>query len=135
MMPFTRPADADAQESKSGSLEAAPKTTARSSASVTGLPKCQQAGDKKKGVVTVATIGARPLRVRPDTEPQRVVQRVIAYWRDLFARVLPDRPDLIVVPEACDRPLGLSSEQLAAYYRVRKNQVQDFVAVHDFRSM
>ena len=127
-MPFTRPLDADAQEGRSGSLEGAPETPARSSASVAGLPKCQHEGKKEKGLVTVATIGARPLQVRPDTEPQRVVLQVIAYWRGLFARVLPDRPDLIVVPEVCDRPLGLSSERLAAYYRVRKNQVQDFFA-------
>ena len=80
------------------------------------------------GFVTIATIGPRPIAVRPDTKPQTVVNRVIAHWRGLFARVLPDRPDLIVVPEACDRPTGLSRDKLNEYYLVRKNQVRDFFA-------
>lgn len=81
---------------------------------------------KKRGFVTIATVGPRPLAVSPDTEPQQVVRQVIAHWRGLFARVLPDRPDLIVVPEACDRPRGLSRDRLNEYFQVRKNQVRDF---------
>ena len=41
---------------------------------------------------------------------------------------MPDRPDLIVVPEACDRPSGFSLKKRLQYYRVRKKQVQDFFA-------
>lgn len=87
-----------------------------------------QTPPKKKGFVTIATIGASPITVSAETQPQRVVEQVIARWRGLFARVLPDEPDLIVVPEACDRPVGLSSEKTDEYYRVRKNQVRDFFA-------
>jgi len=53
---------------------------------------------------------------------------MISHWKGRFAQVLPDRPDLIVVPEACDRPSGLSLEKRLAYYRVRKNQVRDYFA-------
>ena len=88
----------------------------------------QPAGRKKKGFVTIAAIGARPITVRAGAGPQRVVAQIIAHWRGLFARVLPDRPDLIVVPEACDRPRGLSREELNRYYLVRKDQVRDFFA-------
>jgi hypothetical protein len=42
--------------------------------------------------------------------------------------VLPDKPDLIVLPEACDRPGGLSEEKVLEYYRVRKDQMRDFFA-------
>ena len=80
----------------------------------------------KKGFVTIATIGPRPLTVSADAEPNEVIQQVIAHWRAQFARVLPDRPDLIVVPEACNRPRGHSRDRLNEYYRVRKNQVRDF---------
>ena len=83
---------------------------------------------KKKGYVTIATIGSRPASVAADAEPQKVVGRIIAHWKRQFAQVLPDRPDLIVVPEACDRPSGLSAEKLREYYKVRKDQVQQFFA-------
>lgn len=91
-----------------------------------------QAGDsqqrKKRGPVRIATLGPRPLRVDANAEPQKIVERVIAHWKGRFAQVLPDKPDLIVVPEACDRPGGLSLEKRLAYYRVRKDQVRDYFA-------
>jgi hypothetical protein len=83
---------------------------------------------KKKGFITIATIGATPLAVSPDTKPQALVNRMISHWRGRFAQVLPDRPDLIVVPEACDRPSGLSAESLREYYDVRKDQIRQFFA-------
>jgi predicted amidohydrolase len=83
---------------------------------------------KKKGFVKIATIGPRPLVVDAETSPQQIVDKIIAFWSEHFSRVLPDRPDLIVVPEACDRPRGLGQEKLLEYYRVRKNQVRDYFA-------
>lgn len=83
---------------------------------------------RKRGLVKIATIGPSPLSVSENTKPQKVVERIIAHWRGRFAQVLPDRPDLIVVPEACDRPSGFSLKKRLEYYRVRKNQVRDFFA-------
>lgn len=83
---------------------------------------------KKKGYVTIATIGSGPASVASDSEPQKAVERMIAHWKRQFAQVLPDRPDLIVVPEACDRPSGFNSEKLLEYYQIRKDQVQQFFA-------
>ncbi|MCK4293614.1 MAG: carbon-nitrogen hydrolase family protein [Planctomycetes bacterium] len=82
----------------------------------------------KRTIVKIATIGPRPLVIPPDTEAQKAVDRMIAHWKGRFAQVLPDRPDLIVVPEACDRPSGLSGEKRLEYYRVRKDQIQKFFA-------
>ncbi|MGO1553340.1 MAG: hypothetical protein ACTHXG_14750, partial [Micrococcaceae bacterium] len=31
--------------------------------------------------------------------------QIIDYWTDRISRVLPDRPDLIVLPEMFDRPV------------------------------
>ncbi len=87
-----------------------------------------QASPGNRGHVRIATLGPRPLSVEADAEPQRIVERMIAHWKGRFAQVLPDRPDLIVVPEVCDRPGGLSLEKCLAYYRVRGNQVRDFFA-------
>lgn len=84
--------------------------------------------NKKKGYVTIATIGSPPASVANNIEPQQVVGRIITHWKGQFAQVLPDRPDLIVVPEACDRPSGFSGEKLKEYYKVRKDQVQQFFA-------
>ncbi len=88
-----------------------------------GSPQ-KQAG--KRGRITIATIGSPPASISADTEPQKAVERMIAYWQSKFAQVLPDKPDLIVVPEACDRPGGFSSEKLSEYYKVRKDQIQNF---------
>jgi len=83
---------------------------------------------KKKGYVTIATIGSGPASVASDAEPQKVVEKMIAHWKRQFAQVLPDRPDLIAVPEACDRPGGFGAEKLREYYQIRKDQVQQFFA-------
>lgn len=83
---------------------------------------------KTKGFITIATIGSGPAAVSAETKPQDVVKRMIAHWRGKFSQVLPDKPDLIVVPEVCDRPSGLNSEKLNEYYRIRKNQVRHFFA-------
>jgi len=84
--------------------------------------------DRKKDFVTIATLGSSPASVSRNTEPQQVVERMIAHWKRQFAQVLPDRPDLIVVPEACDRPGGFGAEKLLEYYKVRNDQVQEFFA-------
>ena len=83
---------------------------------------------KTRGYARIATIGPRAFSVDSDTAPQKVVERAIAHWKGRFAQVLPDRPDLIVVPEACDRPAGFPLDKRLAYYRVRKNQVRDYFA-------
>ena len=88
----------------------------------------QSASAKKRGFVTIATLGPSPMTVNANADPQQVVNSVIAHWEHQFSRVLPDKPDLIVVPEACDRPGGLSPEKQKAYYGVRKNQVRDYFA-------
>ena len=86
------------------------------------------AAGNKKSYVTIATIGSGPASVATDTKPQKVVEKMIAHWKRQFGQVLPNRPDLIVVPEACDRPGGLGAEKLLEYYRVRKDRVQQFFA-------
>ena len=118
----------------------APKTGNTGSSQATSkageprLPKAAESGEqslskpKKRGIVKIATLGPRPLSVGGNVKPQEVVNRVIAHWKGRFAQVLPDRPDLIVVPEACDRPSGFSGEKRLEYYRVRKDQIQKFFA-------
>jgi hypothetical protein len=71
-------------------------------------------------LVTVATIGNVPAAITSDNK-QEIVDHVIAFWKKELKQVLPDKPDLIVLPEFCD----LSGEG-DEYLRVRKNQVLDY---------
>jgi predicted amidohydrolase len=58
----------------------------------------------------------------------QALERMIAHWRQQVSLVLPDRPDLIVVPEACDRFPAMPLERRLEYYRHRGDRVRDFFA-------
>ncbi len=81
---------------------------------------------KKRRSIKIATIGPRQLVLDTQAEPQEIVDKMIAHWKGKFAKVLPERPDLIVTPEICDEPAGLSGDKRRRYFRVRKNQVRDY---------
>ena len=70
--------------------------------------------------VTVATIGNVPSPIKTEKK-QEMVDHVISFWKKELSQVLPDRPDLIVLPEFCD----LSGEG-ADYLKVRKDQILDY---------
>lgn len=72
--------------------------------------------------VTIATIGNTPASLKSDNK-QEIVDHVIKFWDKELKQVLPDKPDLIVLPEFCD--LSAEGED---YLEVRKNQVLDFFA-------
>ncbi|TYP76629.1 carbon-nitrogen hydrolase family protein [Paenibacillus methanolicus] len=61
---------------------------------------------------------------------EAVVEQMIRKWEEHLLHVLPDRPDLVVLPECCDDPAfrGMSTEWLYAYYRHRGNRIRDFFA-------
>ncbi len=75
--------------------------------------------------IKVAVIGGVP-RVNKHQEEQKIVSQVIEYWKKELAQVLPDKPDLIVLTEACDRPAGMSTEEQFNYFRARKDKVRDY---------
>lgn len=70
--------------------------------------------------VTVATIGNVPSAIKSENK-QEIVNHVIAFWEKELKQVLPDKPDLIVLPEFCDL-----SDEGDEYLRVRKNQILDY---------
>ena len=83
-----------------------------------------QAGNK----ITIAGIGGGTPSLGSDQDPQKMVGKMIEFWQSRLEEVLPDRPDLIVLPEACDRPSGLTPDEQFNYFRVRKNQIWDYFA-------
>ena len=79
--------------------------------------------------VKISTVGVKALSVNEDLQPQQVVDKMIPYLKEEVEQVLPDRPDLIVLPEACDRPMNWqSTERKKEYYRTRGDQVLDVLA-------
>ncbi len=79
-----------------------------------------------KNHVKIATIGAVTPTFVKDVAPQAMVDSMISFWAEEFKAVLPDNPDLIMLPEACDRPQDLSWERRTLYFAALKNQLLDF---------
>jgi hypothetical protein len=72
--------------------------------------------------VKVATIGATPV-LDEKQKPQVLVDKVIEFWGKKLDQVLPDKPDLIVLPEVCD--LSMAGKE---YLNVRKDQILNYFA-------
>lgn len=81
-----------------------------------------------KALVTIAAVGGNPPAMPTVTDPQERVGKVLEYWQEQLGKVLPHRPDLIVLPEACDRPGGMTLPDQLAYFVARKDQVKDYFA-------
>ncbi len=81
-----------------------------------------QAGSK----ITITSIGTGTPNMVKGQDPRTMVGQMIEFWQSRFEEVLPNRPDLIVLPEACDRPSGLTPEEQFHYFRIRKNQIWEY---------
>lgn len=77
--------------------------------------------------VTISSFGPPALPYQ-NFAPQKAVDQMIAHWDKQLENVLPDQPDLIVLPEACDRYYLMPMAERQQYYRVRCNQIRDFFA-------
>ena len=78
--------------------------------------------------VTISALGPAALPGYADAPFDQALDRMLAHWRGQFDLVLPDRPDLIVVPEACDRFSAMPHERRLEYYKYRGDRVRDFFA-------
>lgn len=74
-------------------------------------------------ITTLATVSPT---VPAQLMGQALVDNMRAFWQEQLAPVLPDHPDLIVLPEMCDRYRGFTPGQAAQYYGVRGEQMLDF---------
>lgn len=54
--------------------------------------------------VRIAVVSAFPLVLPGDIGDEEMLAAIVAHWRSRIAEVLPDAPDLIVLPEHGDRP-------------------------------
>jgi len=78
--------------------------------------------------VKISTIGAKPFGRKQKTEGQEVVGEMIKYLKEQIEQVLPDKPDLIVLTECCDRYEGMSREEQTKYYKFRGNKIRNFIS-------
>ena len=76
--------------------------------------------------IKVSTIGAAPLEVCTDRKPEEILTQMFEYLQGKFEQVLPDKPDVIVLPELCDTPENLPTDKLFEYYDCRKDRILDF---------
>jgi len=80
--------------------------------------------------VKISSLGPAPCVIDASVSAEDAVGKMIAHWRRMLDLVLPDKPDLIVMPEACDRPSKAyyPTDKRMEYYRVRGNRIRDFFA-------
>ncbi len=78
--------------------------------------------------VKIATLGPSRLTTGGEQSPEALVKKAMAHWQSQFDLVLPDRPDLVVVPEACDEYEDMAQAQLRGYLACRGTQVLDLFA-------
>ncbi|MEF3310936.1 carbon-nitrogen hydrolase family protein [Paenibacillus sp. GYB004] len=80
--------------------------------------------------VKISCLTAPPCPVEANDGDATIVAKVIDYWRVQLEQVLPDRPDMIVLPEMCDAPgnTAFTASRNQSYYRHRKEQIRDFFA-------
>jgi predicted amidohydrolase len=74
--------------------------------------------------VTVCSLGYNPLNEK--FFGMDAIERMMEHWKNGFAPVLPYKPDLIVLPEACDRFSCHTAEERQEYYSLRGDKMQIF---------
>ncbi|MCM8777359.1 MAG: carbon-nitrogen hydrolase family protein [Candidatus Omnitrophica bacterium] len=76
--------------------------------------------------VKISNISAPYHSVKLSSDYQDIVNQIKEYLDSFVQAVLPDKPDLIVLPEVCDRPENLPQDSRIEYYKVRGTQILDY---------
>ena len=82
---------------------------------------------RKQQVVVSVIGGMKPAQFGNKLTGEEGFQRVIEVWKTKFSKVLPNRPDLIVMPEACDRYSQWSAEERPLQEKIRGDRFLNFV--------
>jgi len=78
--------------------------------------------------VTVSALGPPALQIDPKTGNAEAIKIMKKHWRDQIERVLPDKPDLIVLHEACDRFSNFEMDRRLDYYAARGDLIRREIA-------
>lgn len=77
--------------------------------------------------VKISLLGWPSHQAKFDGDYNAHVEQMIDYLKFQLRDVLPDKPDLILLPEACDRFINFSMAERKEYYRVRGDKIRDFL--------
>ncbi|MEK0315680.1 carbon-nitrogen hydrolase family protein [Cohnella sp. 56] len=80
--------------------------------------------------VKISTIGSREFNVDEQLAAEEIVDRMIEHLRQKLSQVLPEQPDIIVLPEFCDIPFNvfLSPARTHDYCQVRGERILRFLS-------
>ena len=76
--------------------------------------------------VTISTFGLTLPEVPLDRTPRQAVAQMMDFWKGKLDGVLPDQPDVIVLPEVCDIPRNWRQEKLKEFLAARGTSAQEF---------
>lgn len=79
--------------------------------------------------VKVATFGFSPAKLTEKPEGMSIIDYEIKYLDSKIKLVLPEKPDLILLPEHCDRPMDIGQENTLGYFEQRGDVVKDHLKV------
>jgi len=68
----------------------------------------------------------RPYSVDVNNGYGKAIEEMIVCLKREIDLVLPEKPDLVVLPEACDRPINLPGSERKQYYLERDTKILDF---------
>ena len=69
--------------------------------------------------VRISLLGPDFLLLDPEGDSRMNYKLMKEHWERQLDYVLPDRPDLIILPEECDRPLEFPRDAKMEFYKVR----------------
>jgi len=76
--------------------------------------------------VKISNLSISPYQIDTSLDYPSVAGKVLKHLERHVQKVLPDKPDLIVLPEVCDRPAGIPRDRLIDYYKARGSRIIDF---------
>ncbi len=78
--------------------------------------------------IRASAVSSDFINLDPAERDERNVELVRDYIAGLLAAVLPDSPDLVVLPEVCDRPDNFEMPRRIPYYERRGALMLDFIS-------
>jgi hypothetical protein len=79
--------------------------------------------------VTISSVTAPPVIARSGQGVAEIVSQNIELWRGEIEKVLPDQPDIIILPELCDRPKvgSITEEELSEMFASGNDSFLKFI--------
>lgn len=76
--------------------------------------------------IKISSIGPRAIEIDTSISLNKAVDLMINNLKNQISQVLPDKPDIIVLPEVCDRPSNFKMKHRKNYYDLRKDKILDY---------